>query len=86
LAERADKEADDIQAILLELKKAIDTELADPDYKQMTLFDNSEKEQFERNRDFLRARSRAIPAEIENERRRSSHAMPIHRPVCSPWR
>ena len=55
------------QAILLELKKAIDTELNDPEYQQMTLFDDPEKEQFERNRDFLRARSKAIPAEIERE-------------------
>ena len=32
LGERADKEAEDIEAILLELKKAIDTELDDPEY------------------------------------------------------
>jgi hypothetical protein len=67
LAERADKEADDIKLILLQLKKAIDTELNDPEYQQMALFDDPEKEQFERNRDFLRARSKAIPAEIERE-------------------
>jgi ERCC4-related helicase len=67
LAERADKEAEDIQAILLELKKAIDTELDDSEYQQFTLFDDPEKEQFERNRDFLRARSKAIPAEIKRE-------------------
>ena len=67
LAERADKEADDIQAILLELKKAIEAELNDPEYQQLTLFDDPEKEQFERNKDFLRTRSKAIPAEIERE-------------------
>ena len=67
LAERADKEAEDIKAILLELKKAIDTELDEPEYEQLSLFDDPEKEQFERNRDFLRARSMAIPAEIERE-------------------
>jgi hypothetical protein len=67
LGERADKEADDIKLILLELKKAIDTELNDPEYQQMTLFDDPEKQQLERNRDYLRARSKAIPAEIERE-------------------
>lgn len=67
LSERADKEADDIQAILLELKKAIDTELDEPEYEQLTLFNDPEKEQFERNRDFLRARSKAIPDEIKRE-------------------
>ena len=68
LGERAEKEAEDIKAILLELKKAIDTELDEPEYdQQLTLFDDPEREQFERNRDFLRARSKAIPAEIERE-------------------
>ena len=67
LSERAEKEADDIKSIMLELKKAIETELADPEYKQLMLFDDPEKEQFERNRDFLRARAKAIPAEIERE-------------------
>ena len=67
LAERADKEAKDIEAILIELKKAIETELDDPEYQQLTLFDDPEKEQFERNLDFLRARSKAIPDEIERE-------------------
>ncbi len=67
LAERADKEAEDIRDILMELKKAIDTELNDPEYQQLTLFDDIERDQFERNKDFLRARSKAIPAEIVNE-------------------
>jgi ERCC4-related helicase len=67
LAERADKEAQDIEAILTELKKAIETELDDPEYEQLSLFDDPEKEQFERNRDFLRAWAKAIPAEIERE-------------------
>ncbi|MEP7217648.1 MAG: DISARM system SNF2-like helicase DrmD [Bacteroidota bacterium] len=67
LTERAEKEANDIRMILLELKKAIDTELAEPDSEQLLLFDTPEKEQFERNRDFLRARSLAIPEEIERE-------------------
>jgi hypothetical protein len=67
LGERAEKEAEDIRAILLELKKAIDTELNDPAYQQLTLFDDLEKDQFERNKHFLRDRSKAIPAEIERE-------------------
>ena len=67
LAERADKEAQDIEAILTELKKAIETELAEPEYEQLALFDDPEKEQFERNRDFLRARVKAIPDEIKRE-------------------
>ena len=67
LAERAEKEVEDMRAILLELKKAIDTELNDPAYQQLSLFDDLEKDQFERNKDFLRARSKAIPAEIELE-------------------
>jgi len=67
LAERAAKEADDIKAILLELKRAIDTELDEPEYAQLALFDDLEKDQFERNRDFLRTRSKAIPAEIDQE-------------------
>jgi len=67
LAERADKEAADIKSILLELKKAIDTELNDPEYRQLSLFDDLERDQFERNKDFLRDRSKSIPAEIERE-------------------
>ncbi|HEU5407539.1 MAG TPA: hypothetical protein VFU48_07210, partial [Nitrospira sp.] len=67
LGERADKEAQDIRAILLELKKAIDAELNEPAYQQLSLFDDLEKDQFERNKDFLRERSKAIPAEIERE-------------------
>lgn len=67
LGERAEKEVEDIRAILLELKKAIDAELKDPAYQQLSLFDDLEKDQFERNKDFLRERSKAIPAEIERE-------------------
>lgn len=68
LGERAEKEAADIKAILLELKKAIDAELNDLAYQQPTLFDDFEqKDQFERNKESLRDRSKAIPAEIERE-------------------
>jgi ERCC4-related helicase len=67
LAERAEKEAGDIEEILTELKKAIEIELDDPEYQQLTLFNDPEKEQFERNRDFLRARAKKIPDEIIRE-------------------
>lgn len=67
LSERAEKEAADIRTIMMELKKAIDAELNDPEYQQLSLFDDLEKDQFERNKDFLRERSKAIPAEIERE-------------------
>jgi hypothetical protein len=53
---------------MLELKKAIDAELAEQANQQPGLFDDLlEQDQFERNKDFLRARSKAIPAEIERE-------------------
>jgi hypothetical protein len=67
LSERADKEAEDIKTILEELKKSIDRELKEPEYQQLSLFDDNERDQFERNKDFLRERSKSIPAEIETE-------------------
>jgi hypothetical protein len=53
LAERADKEAKDMQCILTELKKSIEGELNDPAYIQPTLFDDPEQERFERNKDAM---------------------------------
>ncbi|HJZ60183.1 MAG TPA: DISARM system SNF2-like helicase DrmD [Gemmataceae bacterium] len=68
LAERANKEADDIRAILTELKRSIEKELKDPEYAQPTLFDNDdERVQFERNKLSLQGRVKEIPAEIERE-------------------
>lgn len=67
LAERADKEAKDIESILTELKKAIERELNDPEYIQGLLFDDPEMERFERNKDAMRARVREIPDEIKRE-------------------
>jgi hypothetical protein len=67
LAERADKEADDIRAILTELKRAIEDELDQPACVQLTLFDEPEREQFERNKLALQSRLKEIPAEIERE-------------------
>ena len=67
LAERADKEAKDIEAILTELKKAIEAELKRPEYIQQLIFSDPEQEQFERNKDAMRARVREIPEEIKRE-------------------
>lgn len=67
LADRAEREASDIEAILNELKKSIQNELQDPEYRQMELFSTPEREQFERNVDALRRRVQEIPKEIEKE-------------------
>jgi hypothetical protein len=67
LAERADKEAEDIESILTELKKSIEAELKDPAYIQPLLFDDPEQERFERNKDAMRARAKEIPGEIKRE-------------------
>ena len=68
LAERADKEAADIRAILTELKRSIEKELGDPEYAQPTLFDTQEeRSQYERNKLALQARIKEIPVEIERE-------------------
>ncbi|WP_197446321.1 DISARM system SNF2-like helicase DrmD [Tautonia plasticadhaerens] len=67
LAERADKEARDIESILTELRRSIEAELNDPAYIQPMLFDDPEMERFERNKEAMRARVREIPGEIERE-------------------
>jgi hypothetical protein len=69
LAERADKEASDIRAILLELEQAIRDQLDAPDYEQGFLpgLAPIEQEQFERNVDALRRRLTEIPVEIDKE-------------------
>ncbi|QDV35675.1 DISARM system SNF2-like helicase DrmD [Tautonia plasticadhaerens] len=67
LLERADKEARDIESVLLELKRAIEAELKESEYRQLELFSDPEREQFERNKDFLRGRVGQIPGEIERE-------------------
>ncbi len=67
LAERANKEASDIESILTELKRAIEAELNDPVYIQGTLFDDPETERFERNKEAMRTRVKEIPGEIERE-------------------
>jgi hypothetical protein len=67
LAERAEKEANDIRAILTELKRAIETELDEPEFVQLTLFSDPERDQFERNKLSLQGRLKELPAEIERE-------------------
>ena len=67
LAERAQKEVADVTAIMTELEKAIQAELVQPEYEQLTLFSETEREQFERNIDALRVRLQAIPGELEKE-------------------
>ncbi len=70
LAERADKEAGDITTILTELRNTILAEMHQPEgvtQLQLAGFSTPEREQFERNVDFLRKRADAIPHEIEQE-------------------
>ena len=69
LKDRADKEVEDITAILNELRRAIQGQLDDPFYRETYLpgFAPLEQEQFERNVDALRRRLTEIPGEIEKE-------------------
>lgn len=69
LSERCDKEVADITAILTELQRAIATELDEPTVNQMILpdFSDTERDQFARNQDSLRARLAQIPGEIVGE-------------------
>jgi hypothetical protein len=67
LRERSEKEMGDIEAILNELAKAIENELAQPEYRQLALFTDNERNQLTRNTQALEARLKEIPAEIEAE-------------------
>ena len=69
LADRGEKEASDIRAILTELANTIRAELDTPEQSQMELelFSDTEKEQWERNVGSLRERLMQIPQEIERE-------------------
>ena len=68
LAERANKEYDDMVAIFGELQKAIDNKLSEQeDPQQLSLFNEQEKEQHDRNHDFLRSRMKSIPLELAQE-------------------
>jgi hypothetical protein len=70
LAERAEKEMNDITTILTELRSTILAELRQPEVVQLQLagFSTAEQEQFERNMTALAERAEQIDAEIEQER------------------
>ncbi len=70
LAERAEKESNDISTILTELRTHILAELRQPEIVQLQLagFSTAEHEQFERNMSALAARAEQIDAEIAQER------------------
>ena len=86
VGEQRDQEIAKITAVLEELRAQILTELDEPDVEQLALFNADEREQLERNRDFLRARVEQIPAEIEREveviRRRFADPEPRVFPVA----
>jgi len=69
LAERAEKEAEDIRAILAELQRSIQEKLNDPETRQLTFegWEDEERQQLERNMNALRVRVREIPEEIKRE-------------------
>jgi len=70
LAERADKEMNDITTILSELRNNILAELRQPEIVQLQLagFTSAEQEQFERNMSALAQRAEQIEDEIVKER------------------
>lgn len=69
LAEREEKEADDVRKILTELQQTIQSKLSDRDLAQMVFegWTEPERDQLERNMNALRARVKEIPAEIGRE-------------------
>lgn len=75
LAERATREQADIEAVLTELKRSIEANLAEEELSQLELdlFTNAEREQLELNRHSLVERLRQIPDEIEREKEAIRH-------------
>jgi superfamily II DNA or RNA helicase len=67
LADRAEEEVGTVAAVLGELHRSIEAELAEPESEQLMLFSPDERGQFERDLDALRRRLAAIPADIERE-------------------
>jgi hypothetical protein len=67
LQERETKETEDIAAILQELERAIKEELKDPEYRQLELWSDSERDQLRRNEQALRIRLDQIPEELQKE-------------------
>lgn len=69
LQDRCEKEVADITAILTELRGSIERELAEgaTPVLQLSLFNDTEREQLERNQRSLEDRLRQIPGELEQE-------------------
>lgn len=83
LADRAQKEAGDIEAILLELQRTIERELSDPEPVQLSLFSPTEREQYSRNQNALRAPSAKNPP--GNRTGDRGHPSPLRRPRTPPF-
>ncbi len=68
LQERCEKEVADITAIMTELRQSILHELTEAEQpQQLSIFSDTERDQFDRNRSSLQARLDQIPYEIEQE-------------------
>jgi hypothetical protein len=68
LQERCEKEVADITAIMNELRQGILAELTEADQpQQLSIFSDTERDQYDRNRSSLQARLDQIPYEIEQE-------------------
>ena len=68
LQERCEKEVRDITAIMTELKQSILQELEEAEQpQQLSIFSDTERDQYDRNRSSLQARLDQIPEEIEQE-------------------
>jgi superfamily II DNA/RNA helicase len=67
LADRAEKEEQNIRSVLEELRRTIQAELHEPEVQQLSLFSDDERDQFSRDVDALRRRIEEIPAEIAQE-------------------
>lgn len=67
LEDRADKEQNDIESILLELARAIEDELDEPEMRQLDLPGFSDEDRT-KHKDTLRARLAEIPDEIAREK------------------
>jgi superfamily II DNA or RNA helicase len=68
LDERATQEVSDMTAILTELQASIMAQLRQPQGpQQLQLFSHDERDQYDRDADYLRQRAEAIPAEIARE-------------------
>ena len=67
LQERAEREIADLTALLTELRRTILAELDAEGPQQLSLWEEPEREQLERNRAALRERAERIPAELARE-------------------